>query len=226
MDKNLGDARERDKIRLRVLGVDASALLDDPPLQSIVGDEVRVEIPALDSLPQLPVASEEEYLVEFTQTDAFLMTDHAEIQAKSREVLEGTVNRSDAAAVLSSWVYNALDKVPTLGIPNALEVLRVGQGDCNEHTALYVSLARAAGMPARIAAGVVYSDRIVDEGAFFYHAWPEVHFGEAGWVPVDPTFDQFPADATHIKVVEGGLDKQIAIMGVMGRLGFELLKPE
>mgnify|MGYP001394270723 CR=1 FL=1 len=28
------------------------------------------------------------------------------------------------------------------------------------------------------------------------------------------------------EVVEGGLDKQIAIMGVMGRLGFELLKPE
>lgn len=226
LDKNIGDARERQRMRLRVLGVEGSALLHDPPLQRIAGDEVHVEIPAVESLPELPVAAEEELLAEFTKTDAFLMSDHAEIQAKSREVLGEATTRTEAAARLSSWVYGALDKVPTLGIPNALEVLRVGQGDCNEHTALYVSIARAAGMPARIAAGVVYSDRIADEGAFFYHAWPEVYFGEAGWVPVDPTFDQFPADATHIKVVEGGLDKQIAIMGVMGRLGFELLKPE
>ena len=100
------------------------------------------------------MAAEEELLAEFTKTDAFLMSDHAEIQAKSREVLGEATTRTEAAARLSSWVYGALDKVPTLGIPNALEVLRVGQGDCNEHTALYVSLARAAGMPARIAAAI------------------------------------------------------------------------
>ena len=126
--------------------------------------------------------------------------------------------------MLNEWVYSTLRKVPTVGIPNALEVLRVGQGDCNEHTALFVALARAGGIPTRTAAGVVYSDRVTGEGAFFYHAWPEVHFGTAGWVPVDPTFNQFPADATHVKVVDGGLDKQIAIMGVMGRMAFSLVK--
>ena len=84
---------------------------------------------------------------------------------------------------------------------------------------------RAAGIPARIAAGVVYSDRVTATGAFYYHAWPEVRLGgPTDWVPVDPTFGQFPADATHVKLVEGDLDRQVEIMAVMGRLGFELVE--
>ena len=43
-------------------------------------------------------------------------------------------------------------------------------------------------------------------------------------MPVDPTFGQVPADATHIKLVEGDLDRQVEIMGVMGRLGFALVE--
>jgi transglutaminase-like putative cysteine protease len=50
-----------------------------------------------------------------------------------------------------------LDKKPTVSLPSAREVLRTKVGDCNEHTALYVAMARAAGLPARIAVGLAYS---------------------------------------------------------------------
>ncbi len=76
-------------------------------------------------------------------------------------------------------------------LPSAAEVLRTRVGDCNEHTALFVALARAAGLPARIAVGLVYL-----RGGFYYHAWPEVYVEERGrglWLPVDPTLNQFPA---------------------------------
>jgi transglutaminase-like putative cysteine protease len=64
-----------------------------------------------------------------------------------------------------------------------------------------------------------------ENGGFYYHAWPEVYLGESQkWVPVDPTFGQFPADASHVKLVEGDLDKQVEILGVMGRLGFKLVE--
>src|SRR2546430_8966554 len=46
--------------------------------------------------------------------------------------------------------------------------------------------------------GLVYLD-----GRFYYHAWPEVWLRD--WVAVDPTLDQFPADATHLRFVVGGL---------------------
>jgi len=101
-------------------------------------------------------------------------------------------------------------------------VLRTKVGDCNEHTALYVAMARAAGIPARIAIGLVYI-----HGAFYYHAWPEVYLdagsGRGMWLPVDPTLNQFPADATHLRLARGGLDKQAAILPMMGRLTIDVL---
>jgi transglutaminase-like putative cysteine protease len=96
-------------------------------------------------------------------------------------------------------------------------------GDCNEHTALYVALARAAGIPSRIAVGLVHV-----RGAFYYHAWPEVYLagpaGRGAWWPVDPTFDQFPADATHVRLTRGGLDRQAALTQVLGRLKIDILE--
>ena len=100
-------------------------------------------------------------------------------------------------------------------LTSALEVLHTRVGDCNEHTALYVALARALDIPARVAVGLVHL-----HGAFYYHAWAEVYLEENGrglWLPVDPTLNEFPADATHIRLSRGGLEKQAAILGLIGR---------
>ena len=74
---------------------------------------------------------------------------------------------------LTRRVNGMLDKKPTVSLPSAREVLRTKVGDCNEHTALYVAMARSLGLPARIAVGLAYS-----RGAFYYHAWPEVYIDE------------------------------------------------
>jgi len=121
---------------------------------------------------------------------------------------------------LTRYVDTLLDKKLTMSLPSALDVLRTKVGDCNEHTALYVAMARAAGIPARIAVGLVYVSAA--QGAFYYHAWPEVYLDEGNgrglWLPVDPTLNQFPADATHLRLVRGGLDRQATIVPLIGRL--------
>jgi transglutaminase-like putative cysteine protease len=103
-----------------------------------------------------------------------------------------------------------------MSLPSAVEVLRTKVGDCNEHTALYVAMARAVNLPARIAVGLVYM-----RGAFYYHAWPEVYVETPSvggqWVPVDPTLNEYPADATHVRLVRGGLDRQTAVLPLIGR---------
>ena len=118
-----------------------------------------------------------------------------------------------------------LDKKPTVSLPSAREVLRTKVGDCNEHTALYVAMARSVGLPARIAVGLAYS-----RGAFYYHAWPEVYIDEGRgrglWLPVDPTFNQFPADATHVRMTRGGLDRQAAILPLIGHLKMDIIDLE
>ena len=120
------------------------------------------------------------------------------------------------AQKLNAWVHDSIGNRITFGVPNALEVLRTRTGDCNEHTQIFVALARAIGLPARIVAGLAYVD-----GKFYYHAWPEVLLGD--WVPVDPTFGQFPADAAHIRFVIGGLPRQTELLRLMGNLQIDVL---
>ena len=121
-----------------------------------------------------------------------------------------------------------VEDVPVVGVPNGLDVLRRGQGDCNEHTALFVSLARAVKIPARIAAGVVYSDRVPGTaGLGAFTTTHEVQMApDQPRIAIDPTFGQFPADATHVKLVEGDLDRQIEIMSYMGHLGFKVISSD
>jgi hypothetical protein len=126
-------------------------------------------------------------------------------------------------------VHALLEKKPTVSLPSALEVLKTRVGDCNEHTALYVAMARSLGIPARIAVGLVYMSGSMG-GAFYYHAWAEVWIGEEDgrglWLPVDPTLNQFPADATHVRLVRGGLDRQAAILGLFGQARLSVLDVE
>jgi transglutaminase-like putative cysteine protease len=86
-------------------------------------------------------------------------------------------------------------------------------------------MARAAGLPARIAVGLVYT-----RGAFFYHAWPEVYLDEGRgrglWLPVDPTLNEFPADATHVRLARGGLAKQAAILPLIGKIKMTIVDLE
>jgi hypothetical protein len=117
---------------------------------------------------------------------------------------------------INEWVHDSIADRITFGVPSAIQVLKSRTGDCNEHTQLFVALARAAGIPARIAAGLAYVD-----GKFYYHAWPEIRLRD--WVPVDPTFGQFPADAAHLRFVIGGLARQTELLRLMGNLEIDVL---
>lgn len=147
---------------------------------------------------------------------AFLQADHPRVREAAVTAMGGETDAARAAVALRRWVNAYVEKVPVASVPNALQVLDMRRGDCNEHAALYAALARAAGLPARVVGGVVYSD-----GAFLYHAWNEVWLGN-GWVTVDATFDQMPADATHLKLVDDGMNVD-GLMRVIGRLSVEIV---
>ena len=117
---------------------------------------------------------------------------------------------------INRWVHDSLEKAITISVPSATQVLRTRRGDCNEHTRLFTALARAVGIPTRIATGVAYVN-----GKFYYHAWPEVRLRD--WVAVDPTFGQFPADAAHLRFVRGGLTRQGELLRLVGTLRIEVL---
>ena len=58
-------------------------------------------------------------------------------------------------------------------------------------------------------------------GKFYYHAWPEIWLER--WVAVDPTFGQFPADASHLRFTIGGLARQTDLLRLVGALHIDVL---
>ena len=138
------------------------------------------------------------------------------IVATARRIVGGEKDVAQKARLIERWVHDSLTKRTTIGIPNAATVLRTRAGDCNEHAALYTALARAVGIPTRIAAGLAYVD-----GKFYYHAWPEVYLQD--WVAVDPTFGQFPADAGHLRFTIGGLSRQAELLRLIGTLKIDVV---
>ncbi|HKQ33346.1 MAG TPA: transglutaminase-like domain-containing protein [Thermodesulfobacteriota bacterium] len=154
---------------------------------------------------------------QYLAPENLIQSGDSEIVSKSKEIVGEERDALKAAGLLNAWVFSHLTKTGTAGIPNARDVLKTGSGDCNEHSALFAALARAAGIPTKTVSGTIYLD-----GRFYYHAWNEVYVGD--WVAVDPTFGQVPADATHIKLVEGDLNKSSVIMNAAGKINLKILE--
>lgn len=153
----------------------------------------------------------------YLTSDPFVQSDDPEIRAKAREIAGTDRDAVRTVKKLMSWVFRTLDQIPTFGLPSARDILAHPSGDCKVHTILFSALARSLGIPTKLAAGMVYK-----EGFFYYHAWPEVYLGT--WVPVDPTFGEFPADVTHLKLNEGALEDWIKIMALIGNMKIEVLR--
>jgi transglutaminase-like putative cysteine protease len=117
---------------------------------------------------------------------------------------------------LLQWVYSHIEKRPVLSVPSALETLKTGVGDCNEHATLLAALLRAVGIPARLNIGLVYSRE-----KFYYHAWTEAYLGD--WISMDAALNQMPVDATHVKFIEGNLEKQIEMVRVIEKLELKVI---
>jgi hypothetical protein len=139
-------------------------------------------------------------------------SDHPEIINTAWEVTNGISDPLAQVRKLAKWVADEV-KDEAVDSFSALEVLHTKKGECQAHTMLYTALARALGIPTRMAGGIVYMEGV----GFLYHAWAESEVG--GWVSVDPTFDQVGIDATHIKLVEGpGWASIIPLGRVVGRV--------
>jgi hypothetical protein len=159
--------------------------------------------------PSIPITDES--LAEFLKATLFIQSDDENIQKLARKIVGDETNSLAAAELINQWLFENIAKKVTFSLPSAVEVLESREGDCNEHTTLFVALARALGLPAKIAIGLVYH-----KGHFYYHAWPEVYVGK--WIAMDPTLGQLRADATHIKLLEGELDQQAKLMQVIGKI--------
>jgi hypothetical protein len=187
--------------------------------QTFVGDALLVQaVPrdVVDPTLRIPIAGNAS-LVEYMRPDAVLNSRDPRIQAQARLATAGTTRANRAAQRIVRWVYENIEKRADIGVPSAVHVLERRAGDSYEHAILFVALARAIGLPARTVGGLLYVS-----GRFYYHNWAEVHLGQ-GWLAVDPTFGQQPADASHLRLVYGGRPSDLEMVRLIGNLRVDIV---
>ncbi|MDH7571341.1 MAG: transglutaminase domain-containing protein, partial [Armatimonadota bacterium] len=153
------------------------------------------------------------------QPSPYLQVDHPEIQAASRQAVGDAGDDTSRVQALWKWVHQNVRTGGEIGLArSALEVLHDPVGMCRDYATLYAALARAAGIPTRVCAGIVYfQDR------FYYHVWAESHAG-GRWIPVDPTAPAGFVDATRVKFAEGDVAAVYGAVKIVGRLAAEILE--
>ena len=171
--------------------------------------------------PALPLklGPKQKDIARFLKPSIYAQSDAPEIVRAAKKIVGKTTDPYKAAALIQKWVFRNVKKKFLAAMSNALGVLKKMEGDCSEHSILFVALCRAAGIPARQVAGIGYVPQM---NGFGYHAWGEVYVGE--WVAMDPTWGEDVADATHLKFAVGDAESLGAIAGLFGKLKLEVIE--
>lgn len=221
IDKELTNSKRLGYLKLKVEGMEKADLKSEILNigrqrfhEGII--EITREKPPLKASYSLPYDAFSDEVKRLLEPEFNIESDVKEIVEKARQISGKDKDPLLVARKTLNWVYRKLDKKPIVTVPSALEVLKTKVGDCNEHAILLTALLRASGIPARLSIGLVYI-----RGKFLYHAWTEAYIGD--WISMDATMNQMPVDATHIKLVEGNLDKQVEIVKYIGKMRLKVI---
>ncbi len=106
------------------------------------------------------------------------------IQQATQAAVKGAVNPYWIARNIFDSLRDRLHYVREGGWNVAPTVLQRGSGSCSEYTFVFISMCRAAGLPARYVGAVVMRDDAASMD-YVFHRWPEVYLPGYGWVPTD-----------------------------------------
>jgi hypothetical protein len=138
-----------------------------------------------------------------------------EISSLARQITAGAASDEERIARLIAWMDANIAK-EAVDAFSAADVLRARRAECQGHSYLFAAFARALGVPARVVNGIAYSE---EHGGFLYHTWNEAWIAGRGWQPIDATFGQAHADATHVKLIEGETAAELLpLVGLVGRV--------
>ena len=202
--------------RVRVTGLPLAAVGVGSGAVTRRGDTLDVRRTDLADVPRRMLPLADSGLAAWLGAEPLIPADDPRIVAQTRQIVGRERNARRAAELLVAWVHQEVRAAPGSPLPGAVSALAARQGDCGDQAALLVGLARAAGIPARPVAGLLYAG-----GRFYYHAWAELYIGE--WVAADPVTGEFPAGAARIGLAIGGLARHAELAPLAGQLVLEVL---
>ncbi len=154
---------------------------------------VRISAPpALDSTRTLPIRDES--LAAYLATTRYIEPEHPAIAAQAREIVGDSKTAMQAVRALAGWVSDYVEGSMPAETLSGSQVLECKTGKCTEYTTLFASLARAAGIPTRVALG----ERIMGTH-WGGHMWNEVYVDR--WIPVDASVNEVGESFALLKFI-------------------------
>lgn len=198
-------------------------------LESIDDRTAMLTVEALDPKSISPKGAEEESVADDLQPNQLIQSDDPRVMALADSVEVEGDNPVQLALALERMVHDSISQRNfTQAFASAAAVAETLEGDCTEHAVLLAAVARARGIPARVAVGLVYVGSLQ---GFGYHMWTEV-FVNGHWLPLDATLGQGGIGAAHLKLADTNLTGQSAYLSllpvaqVLGQLKIELIEAE
>jgi len=216
---SLNSPHELEFLKVRIDGIEADKLFLSGGRQQLENNLLMIRKESLADLPEDSVRFAE--LIgkkrEFLKPSPFITSSHPDIIRLAEQITVQSESPFQKAQAIVTWVEKNIEKRPVLSMPDALSVLKNKVGDCTEHAILTAALMRAAGIPSRIEAGLVYLN-----GRFYFHAWNRIFLGR--WITVDSVFGQVPADVTHIRFAVGVKDLQANLLQVIDSVKLKVME--
>lgn len=164
--------------------------------------ESVVPLPTAAQLGAIPPADAEEFAAALALPRAF----PAEVRALARTIVAAATTPFEQAIALQSFFRDDgrfLYDTSVRGHDDdalARFVLEDRRGFCEQFAGSYAAMARAVGLPARVAigftAGRLGSDGLRHVDTDNAHAWPEIYFAGIGWTRFEPTPGRFEPTST------------------------------
>jgi hypothetical protein len=144
-------------------------------------------------------------LADALKPNVWLQSDDPRLKAIAAPIARLPVSNIRKMELLAQKARPYLARIDFNGHYSALETLSRRAGDCTEAAVLLAALGRAAGIPTRVANGLVYSrqDYHGVSNAFMPHSWTLAWTGSE-WRSFDLALDAF--DSTHIALTVGDGD--------------------
>ncbi len=194
------DNRKIPALEARLRGADFSGVVSTAQQKvalSLTGDAAIIRT-GPNAAPPTPATSAEMQLN--LRANVAVPSDDARIIKLAQRATGRASSATAKVRALLQFVSDYLtddDREKPLSVYDLLENPR---GDCTAHVLLFTCLARASGIPCREASGYIYlGDRVQSFGG---HAWNEVVL-DGVWHPVDPTWNEFTLDGTHLQLSTG-----------------------
>ncbi|MEA3040638.1 MAG: hypothetical protein QOC65_127, partial [Sphingomonadales bacterium] len=151
------------------------------------------------------LATDPANLADALRPTAWLQSGDRRLRAIAEPVARLAISGARKMEMLRARTQPYLARIDFTGHFSALETLSRRAGDCTEAAVLLAALGRAAGIPTRVASGLVYSrQRYHGVGnVFIPHSWV-LAYVDGRWRSFDAALGQF--DATHIALTIGDGD--------------------